>query len=111
MLSALASIYDPLGLLNPLIIQSKIILQQATQMKTAWDEEGAPALQSKWTNWMSSLQKISDLQIPQCVKPAQLNDASMELHHFSDSKSASLWMLQLPQEYKQGQSCSCCLAA
>ena len=34
---------------------------------------------------MSSLQKISDLQIPWCVKPAQFNDASMELHHFSDA--------------------------
>ena len=65
MLSALASIYDPLGFLNPLIIQDKIILQ-ATQMKTAWDEEVAPALQSKWTDWMSSLRlRFSDSTVCQ----------------------------------------------
>jgi hypothetical protein len=38
-LRATASIYDPLGLLSPVIIQCKILLSQLWQIKVNWDDQ------------------------------------------------------------------------
>jgi len=37
-LRSTASIYDPLGLLSPIIIQCKIFMQQLWQLKVNWDD-------------------------------------------------------------------------
>ncbi|XP_076036050.1 uncharacterized protein LOC143022003 [Oratosquilla oratoria] len=38
MLSQLASTYDPLGLVLPIIVPAKILFQEATRLKMSWDE-------------------------------------------------------------------------
>jgi len=38
-LRAIASIYDPLGLLSPVIIQCKMFMQQLWQIKINWDDQ------------------------------------------------------------------------
>jgi len=38
-LRAIASIYDPLGLLSPVIIQCKMFMQQLWQIKVNWDDQ------------------------------------------------------------------------
>ena len=85
MLSCLSAIYDPLGLMNPLIVQGKLVLQQATQCKISWDDEVPCSLQQKWENWLSALQSVPKVNIPRCIKPYKFNDAHVELHHFSDA--------------------------
>ena len=85
MLSCLSAIYDPLGLLNPFIVQGKLLLQSATNSKLSWDEEVGSLLQKKWLNWLSALQSVPDVKIPRCIKPFQFSDAHVELHHFSDA--------------------------
>ena len=39
MLSIAASIFDPLGLLNPMSLLRKLLLQDATRMRMNWDDE------------------------------------------------------------------------
>ena len=85
MLSCLSAIYDPLGLINPLIVQGKLVLQQAMQSKISWDEEVSSLLQKKWNNWLSALDSVTELKISRCIKPHDFNDAHVDLHHFSDA--------------------------
>ncbi|XP_076047314.1 uncharacterized protein LOC143028837 [Oratosquilla oratoria] len=42
MLSQLASTYDPLGLILPIIVPAKILFQEATRLKISWDEKLHP---------------------------------------------------------------------
>ena len=39
MLSTIASMYDPLGLVSPCIITGRMLFQEATRLKLGWDEE------------------------------------------------------------------------
>ena len=85
MLSFIASVYDPLGLANPLLLQGKLLLQDATRMKLSWDASAPESISSEWSKWVQKLKKEADVfAVPRCLKPAFYNDALLELHHFSD---------------------------
>ena len=84
-LSIVASMYDPFGFINPLILSGKLMFQEATALKGTWDEEVPIGLASRWLSWLDSLKCLSELRIPRCIKPCEYNNAAMELHVFSDS--------------------------
>ena len=62
MLSQLSSMYDPLGLLAPLIHRGKILFQEITKMKTPWDEPIPPDLARRWLDWIRSPDVLADLR-------------------------------------------------
>lgn len=37
-LSVVAQIYDPLGLLGPVILKAKVLLQKLCELKISWDD-------------------------------------------------------------------------
>ena len=85
MLSTIASIYDPLGLVSPMVLVGKLLFQDATRLKYAWDEELPREFGNRWVSWLKSLCELSKIRIRRCVKPTEFDDSVMELHHFSDS--------------------------
>ena len=89
MLSVLSSIYDPLQLLSPLILPGKLIFQQATSLKLSWDDPLPDDVTSQWKAWARSLDAVSDLRFPRCIKPSQFDDADLTLHHFSDGSNSA----------------------
>jgi hypothetical protein len=46
--SVIARIYDPLGLLAPVIVRAKILLQRVWALKVDWDESLPSDLHSEW---------------------------------------------------------------
>lgn len=68
-LSKIAQIFDPLGLLGPVIIEAKCIMQRMWQLKTGWDELLPPDLQATWTEFYGSLPKINNIRINRNVNP------------------------------------------
>jgi hypothetical protein len=85
MLSQLSSLYDPLGLVTPIIMNGKMIFQDATLLKLTWDERVPTELCARWSQWMKSLEEIRDLQFPRCLIPPEFTESVVELHHFSDA--------------------------
>ncbi|XP_011339965.1 uncharacterized protein LOC105280839 [Ooceraea biroi] len=53
-ISEIAQIYDPLGLLGPIIIVAKGIIQQLWTLNLQWDESLPQELYSKWKTYRSS---------------------------------------------------------
>ena len=72
MLSVVSSIYDPLGLINPLIITGKLLFQEATRLKLSWDEVVPHSLKYQFEDWVSSLRKVIELRFPRCLKPTRV---------------------------------------
>ena len=85
-LSTLSSVYDPLGLISPVVLVGKQILQQLCADQLSWDDPLPESLESRWERWRTGVQGLGSLQIKMCFKPEGFGSVvSTELHHFSDA--------------------------
>lgn len=82
-LSIIAQIYDPLGLLAPIIIRSKLLLQKLWQCKISWDESLPLELYSEWVAYITQLSSLKTLVIPRQVTCK--GAIAVELHGFCDA--------------------------
>ena len=85
MLSQLSMLYDPLGLIGPVIHRGKILFQDANRMKLNWDSSMPLSLIRDWEIWLKSLKNLSQMIYPRCICPPDFVDAAVEFHHFSDA--------------------------
>ena len=54
-LSQLGSIYDPLGLISPTMVQGKQIYREACDENKGWNSEVSPTLTRDWLRWMKEM--------------------------------------------------------
>ena len=86
LLSAVSSMFDPLGLISPIILTGKLIFQEATRQKLSWDEPLPCNLLQDWIAWIRLLDGLKNIYLSRCIKPSSFDDAMIELHHFSDAR-------------------------
>ena len=80
LLSYVASVLDPLGLVAPCVLPSKLLTQDLTRIMSDWDEI------SRWKYCLRKLQSVQRLRINRCLSPAALEGiAKSELHAFNDA--------------------------
>lgn len=78
--------YDPLGLISPVVLVGKKILQLLCADQLSWDDPLPDSLKSRWERWRKSVHKLGSLEIRRCYKPAEFGRVvKRELHHFSDA--------------------------
>ena len=83
-LSAVSSLYDPMGFVCPVVLEAKKILQRLWKLNLGWDDEIPEELQSRWNRWKCELSALSQIQVPRC----HLVDSAacdVSLHLFSDA--------------------------
>ena len=81
-----SSTYDPLSILSPFTVRSKILMQSLWQRKFEWDEPLPEDVTTVWTNISHDLAKAAKTEIPRCYfmqETDSLNDKV--LHVFTDS--------------------------
>ncbi|GFV20671.1 integrase catalytic domain-containing protein [Trichonephila clavipes] len=82
-ISTIARIFDPLGLIGPVITRAKILLQSLWQLKLDWNDPLPSNLVSYWKSFIDALESINCLDIPRyCLQDKSIRT---ELHGFSDS--------------------------
>ncbi|XP_072392178.1 uncharacterized protein [Diabrotica undecimpunctata] len=88
-LSCISSCFDPLGLVNPLIVKGKLLMQELWQMKVSWDE---PIINlriiDQWEKFNENLAQIAHIKIPRFVF-FDLDILSIDLHGFSDASQVA----------------------
>lgn len=67
-LSTISQIYDPLGLLSPVTIIVKILLQKLWLAKIGWDDPVPHNILMEWQFFLERLSYLKDLQFPRYVK-------------------------------------------
>ncbi|CAA9997912.1 unnamed protein product [Nesidiocoris tenuis] len=82
--SAIARIFDPLGLIGPVIVLAKIFMQNLWSLQLGWDDDIPQPLLRKWQKFGESLAQLNKLQIPRLIYPSQ-PFTIIELHGFSDA--------------------------
>ena len=87
-LSTVASVFDPMGLVSPFVLLGKQILQEACAAGLDWDDELPDPLKQRYKDWCDQLHELSLLTIPRCIKPPDFNVSAVEFHHFADASTS-----------------------
>ncbi|XP_058816032.1 uncharacterized protein LOC131679338 [Topomyia yanbarensis] len=88
-LSYIARLFDPLGLVGPVVTTAKIFMQTLWTLKDddgkiwSWDNELPSAIKERWHEYQSQLHRLNDLRIDRCILLS--NPVSVQLHFFSDA--------------------------
>ena len=86
-LSTIAQIYDPLGLVGPAIIPAKVIMQELWTLNLDWDESIPQALHTSWENICKEISEINNLIINRHVLSFETDQ--IEYHGFCDSSEVA----------------------
>ena len=85
-LKVAASVYDPLGILSPMVVKMKVLLQEACHLQYAWDTPLPDELARIWRKWIDDLEKIRSIVIPRSYfYRIEVEIVSHALHEFADA--------------------------
>ncbi|XP_015116786.1 uncharacterized protein LOC107040962 [Diachasma alloeum] len=82
-LSEIAPIYDPLGVLSLVVIGGKLLMQGTWSRKLGWDKEAPGQVAQRWKMFRSDLGLLSKLSVPRWL--GLLENSSIEIDGFSDA--------------------------
>jgi len=89
MLSDIAVVFDPLGLVGPLIVRAKIILQSLWREKIDWNEPVPVIIREQWFEYRTQLFAINRLSISRKITNNNLKSCVIEVHEFSDASTTA----------------------
>ena len=88
-LSMVSSIYDLLGMLAPVILPAKQILQKLTGMRFGWDARIPKELEEQWVRWSYDFHLLKDYKVKKRFMPCNFGQpVSAQLHHFEDASES-----------------------
>ena len=90
-LSTVSSVYDPLGVVSPVILAGKQILQSLCRLNTDWDEQIPEDILPQWEKWRNELLLLEKLKLPRCLKPTGFGTpVRTEICSFSDASDTGI---------------------
>ena len=81
-LSKLGSIYDPLGLISPTLVEGKRIYREACEESNQWNKEVSPELTKDWLKWTSQLKNV---KVPRSLIKSGRSMKGVHIHQFADA--------------------------
>jgi len=82
-LSEISKIFDPLGLLAPVMLASKVIIQQCWKANVSWDESVPADLYTQWKSFSEQLELIDYLPIERNISIS--DPVNIQIHGFCDA--------------------------
>lgn len=86
-LSLVAGLYDPIGLVAPVTLAPKRLMQSLCKQKLSWDEDITDEDATTWSTWCAELPALELLRVPRCYRPTGFITDRAELHAFSDAST------------------------
>ena len=94
--------FDPLGVISPITVQSKLLFQRMCEIKTDWDDRLTGELLTEWESLASDLKQSKPIFLPRCytgVKSAPIKFYSLQgLCNASQRAYAAVVYLQVKSE-------------
>lgn len=82
-LSEASRLFDPLGLLSPVIVQIKVFFQNLWIENLDWDDQLPAKLSEEWMKLRNNLLHVENIKIQRYIKTTSSD--CLELHGFSDA--------------------------
>ena len=66
-LSMVSSIFDPMGLISPIIVKAKLLIQEIWRRSLGWDKKLPRDLNDQWNLWKNLVLKLPSLAVPRRI--------------------------------------------
>lgn len=86
-LSFIAQLFDPLGLVSPTIVLGKIIMQKIWRLGIGWDESLPLDLITLWEQFCNDMRFVNEIAVPRYALNSQC--INIELHCFCDASETA----------------------
>ncbi|XP_063989936.1 uncharacterized protein LOC135169130 [Diachasmimorpha longicaudata] len=83
-LSEIAQIYDPVGLIGPVIIRAKIFIQELWLLKIGWDDPLPLSHLKRWKEFREEFSNLDQISIPRWLQTSSTS-SNIQLHGFADA--------------------------
>lgn len=83
--AAVARLYDPMGLVCPVVANAKCLIQELWLSKCEWDEKLPAPLSESWQRFVLTLPQLESLQIPRWI--GCRSGVKTELYGFADAST------------------------
>ncbi|XP_037301751.1 uncharacterized protein LOC119191999 [Manduca sexta] len=87
-LKIVMSLFDPLGLVSPITVRAKQLLQEVWRRGTDWDDPIDDELSAAWVNWLTHLKQLNGVTVPRCY-PGYSRARKLQLHVFTDASESA----------------------
>ena len=89
-LKTIASIFDPLGLISPVVTPLKVFMQKLFEKKLGWDDQIGETFEKEWKKFMTELERLNEISVPRYYFGAlQAKPDQIQLFGFCDSSSTA----------------------
>ena len=110
-LKKIAAVFDPLGLISPVVIRGKILLQVLWSRGYDWDDDVQDEVANEIQTWFQQWANISEVRIPRCIRDVP-NVSSFKLITFVDASTSAYGAAVYGRfEYAQSHPPTCRLIA
>ena len=90
-LSTISSVYDPLGIVSPVILVGKQILQELCSQNVDWDEPLSDDILTRWERWHNDLPLLQEVKVSRCLKPPEFGElVEVGIHSFADASGKGI---------------------
>lgn len=83
-LSALSAVFDPLGLVVPVMVPLRSLFQKVCTLRIGWDDRLPSDVESVWVEWLANMHQLADIKVKRCLVPIENACAVLDLHIFAD---------------------------
>ncbi|XP_055615150.1 uncharacterized protein LOC129761453 [Toxorhynchites rutilus septentrionalis] len=101
--SEISKLFDPIGIIAPVIVAAKLLVQQLWKAKLDWDEPVNIECLHQWKELKTELPLLTHINVPRCVTFD--NVVSFSLHGFADASSVAYGAcIYLRNEFADGSA-------
>lgn len=85
-LSYVASLYNPLGYVAPVLLPAELLVRELCRIKLGWDNDVNNAIGKRWIEWVEQFRGLGNVCIDRCMVPLEAGTGRQyQLHAFSDA--------------------------
>ena len=88
-LSTVSSVFDPLGIVSPVILRGRVLLQRLCADSCGWDEPLSDALSSEWEEWLAGARELDGVHLERNVMGPPGEELNTQLHVFADASETA----------------------
>ena len=86
MLKIIASVFDPLGFICPILIEAKVLMKDIWKEGLNWDEKVSDDTLNKWKRWLEKIRSIGEFGIDRCINKVSVDlMTNCEIFVFTDA--------------------------